>query len=334
VPLSITLLALAAPLARADTCEAYDPPTPLAEVGDSSVSEASGLAASVLRAGVFFTHGDRGGDPVLVSFDADGQLLDEHLVVNADNEDWEDVAAAPCPDEGQCLYVGDIGDNDGSRANVTVYVVREPEPGDARIRAVERYVAVYPDGPVDAETLLVHPCSGRISLITKASDGSSRVYQFPPLAEIDGTVTLQEVAQLTLAGPTAESRAATGGAFDRDGDRVVVRTTDRIFEWTVDPGEPDAHWSDAPTELVGTTERNGEGVTFADDGDLYTVGEGSPIPLSRAPCTALVPPADGAVCDFPQTGRKCGCASASPARLGTAGGLALLGFVARRRVRA
>ena len=32
-----------------------------------------------------------------------------------------------------------------------VYVVREPQGDDDRVRAIERYVAVYPDGPHNAE---------------------------------------------------------------------------------------------------------------------------------------------------------------------------------------
>jgi hypothetical protein len=262
---------------------------------------------------VFFTHGDRGGEPVLVSFDAAGRLLDEHRVTNAENIDWEDISAAPCPDEGWCLYIGDIGDNDAVRESISVWVVREPEEGDRKIRAIEQYVGVFPDGPHDAEALMVQPCSGRIHLVTKDKDGASVVYRFPPLPE--GASDLERVAQLQLDGPTAESREVTGGAWDDDGDRVALRTADRVFEWRSDPERPNAHWTVPPLEIVGAGEALGlgEGLTYGpvDDGDtdLYGVGEGSPIPLSRYACEGHAPAAADAVCEFPQTGRSCGCAT-------------------------
>ncbi|MEZ4235643.1 MAG: hypothetical protein R3F59_05675 [Myxococcota bacterium] len=323
----VTLLTSLTAIAAAQTCDAYDPPASLAEVRGSSV-EASGLTFAHLRDGVLFTHGDQGDEPVIVSFRTDGTLLDEHRVTNADNTDWEDIASAPCPDEGWCLYIGDIGDNHRDHDKITVYVVREPEAGQTRVRAIERYVAVYPDGPHDAESLLVDPCSGRITVVTKEDDGASQVYQYPPLDAIDGVVTLTRIAGLALPGPTATSRAATGGAFSDDGDELAVRTGDRIFLWTVDRDAPNAHWTAPPLELVGSVEHDGEGVAFGPGGDLYTVGEGQPIPLSLAPCTTPGP-ASEATCAFPQTGRRCGCSGAPGS--GATGALLALALLARRR---
>lgn len=291
--------------ALADTCSSYGGPETIGEVSGSVIDEASGLAASRTRDGVFFTHGDTGDASILVAFTADG-LEDEHTVVDAANDDWEDLVAAPCPDEGDCLYIGDIGDNDEDRADITVYVVREPRAGDARIRTIAQYVAVYPDGPRNAETLLMQPCSGRLHVVTKSSDGFSTVYRFPAAPE--GTVTLEEVAHVQLEGPTAESAEATGGVWDDDGDRVAIRTSDRVFEWVTDPDQPNNHWQDAPLVIVGAAEIQGEGLTYGLDGNLYGTGEGSPIPLTRYTCEDLGP-VDAADCVFPQTGRKCGCST-------------------------
>ena len=35
-------------------------------------------------------------------------------------QDWEDIESGSC-DEGHCLYVADIGDNDAARADVVIY---------------------------------------------------------------------------------------------------------------------------------------------------------------------------------------------------------------------
>ncbi len=289
-------------LAFADTCDAYGAPEELPAVQASGLSESSGVAASRVQPGVFYTHDDD-GPPVLYAFDRSGTLLATYEVPDADHVDWEDIAAAPCPDRGDCLYIGDIGDNNDDRAQITIYVVREPESGDTKVKLAERYTAVYPKGPADAEALLVQPCTGRIHIVTKGSDGLSTIYRMPfdPGRDV---VTLEEVGKVEIDGPTAETRRVSGGDWDLDGDRLVLRTSSQILEWQTDPNAPNAHWSDPPRILVGADERKGEGVAFDLEGGLVTTSEGSPMPVSVSPCDTT--PSEH-VCEFPQTGR-CGCA--------------------------
>ncbi len=296
--------------AAAATCGDWAPSEPLAEVRGAPFTEASGIAASRVRDGVFFLHGDNGDEPVLAAVDRRGAVLDLHRVVDAENEDWEDVAAAPCPDDGDCLYVGDIGDNDGTRVNVSVYVVREPEAGDDKVKSIRRYVGVYPDGPHDAEALLVDPCSGRVHVVTK--DDPALVFAFP--FDPGDTVTLEPVAELILPGPTRDSRQPTGAAFDVDGDRFVLRGSDRLYLFTMDPDVRESSWALPPEVLVGTDEVQGEGVTFGPAGDLFTAGEGDPTPLSVTTCADPGPAEQ--VCEFPQTGRTCGCATGGSGQVG------------------
>lgn len=311
-------------VAGAATCGAWSPAEPLAEVGGVPFAEASGIAASRTRKGVFFVHGDNGDEPLLVAVTAAGRVVDEHRVVDAENEDWEDIATAPCPDDGDCVYVADIGDNDETRQNVTVYVVREPKEGDGKVKSIRRYVGVYPDGPHDAEAMMVDPCTGRIHVVTK--EDPARVYAFP--FDPDDVVTLEEIAHFTLPGPTRDARQPTGADWDVDGSRFVIRGSDREYLFTVDPYVRESTWAIPPEVLVGTSEVQGEGVCFGTDGDLYTAGEGKPTPLSRVRCDD--PGRAEEVCVFPQTGRSCGCASAGPVGGGVAL-LALLGTWRRRR---
>jgi len=321
------IIALAG-LALADTCPAYEPVQITGEVRIPGISESSGVAASRVRSGVFYTHDD-GGQPQIAAFRADGTALEVVEVAGAELEDWEDLAAAPCPDKGDCLYIGDIGDGGGGRSTVTVYVVREPDEGDDKARVRERYTAAWPAGASDLETLMVHPCTGRIHLVSKSDDGLSAVYRFPPLQELGrDAVQLEEVAQVQVDGPTAQARRVTGGDYDLDGDRVVLRTGTQLLEWAIDPAAPNAHWSTPPRVLAAASEQQGEGVAFDLDGGLVTTSEGSPFPVGRLTCE---PEPSGHACDFPQSG--CGCVTgASPA--GYLGWLMVLGAgLAQRRQR-
>ncbi len=319
-------------LALAGTCETYTESEPLAVVEGAPFSEASGLAVSRTRPGVLFLHGDNGDEPVLLAVDHTGRILGQHRVTDATNEDWEDIAAAPCPDEGDCLYIGDIGDNDfdvelEARPQITVYVVREPEEGEDKIRTIRRYVAVYPGGEkFDAETLMVHPCTGEVHVVTKDEAGLSTLFRLP--FDPEETATLEEVAKVQIDAPTKDGREITAGDWDQGGDRVALRGSDRVFEWDTDPARPDAHWGEAPRVLVGTTELQGEALAYGLDGEILTAGEGDPIPLSLTACASFVP-SDEAECVFPQTGKTCGCAQGPS--VGWAGAGLILAALARRR---
>jgi len=304
------VLLLVASLSWADTCETYGLAENAAEVQRSPIRESSGVAQSRTRNGVWFTHNDRGDEPNLYAFDLSGNFIETHEVRNADHFDWEDIAAAPCPDHGDCLYIGDIGDNDKTRAGIIVYVVREPAEGK-KARAFQRWSAVYPaeDGPQDAETLLVNPCTGRVHVITKDGDGVSHIYRYPPFPGKEVS-TLDRVGTLRIDGLTQSGRQVTGGDFDADGDRVVIRTGNQVLEWTVDPDNPNAHWGEAPTEIVGAADFQGEGITYSLDNTIVTTSEGAPMSIGVVPCENLLP-ADHA-CDYPFQGGCGGCNNSPP----------------------
>jgi hypothetical protein len=314
----LTCLTWLALPAAADTCDEYGPPEP-ASVPDAPVDESSGLAASRTRPGVLFTHDDAGGDPVLYAVDLDGRYLGSHRVRDASLEDWEDLSPGPCPKDGEpCLYIGDIGDNDARRATIVVYVVREPAPGEDA-RRVDTWLGGYPDGPRDAETLLVHPCTGDVYVVTKR-DGGGTVYRWPTDRDAG---TLERVGEVVVpdGGPI------TGGQFDADGDRVVLRTRGSLWGWSVATDAPAAHWDEPPVLLGEVDEEQGEGVAFMLGGGLITSDEGHPLRLHHLPCDAEPSAVD---CAFAPVG-GCGCGET-----GHGTGVALLAglaALARRRGR-
>ena len=91
------------------------------------VSEASGLVASRTTPGRLWTHNDS-GKPEIIALDAKGNLTGRVSLQGATLEDWEAMATGPCGNR-TCLYIADIGDNDASRSQITIY--RVPEPAKA-----------------------------------------------------------------------------------------------------------------------------------------------------------------------------------------------------------
>jgi hypothetical protein len=232
------------------------------------VAEASGLAISRRVPGRLWAHNDS-GQPVLFALDSRGAVAGQVRVSGASVEDWEAIAAGPCG-TGSCLYIGDIGDNEAGRQNITVYRVPEPETasGTAAVSAVLR--ATYPDGAHDAEALLVDP-DGRLYIVTKGDTGPLGVYRFPAQLQ-DGTTMRLERVGTGAPKPDADSRI-TDGTISADGRWVVLRSKSALAFHRASElfgGK----WSPAATvNVTSLREPQGEGVAFG-DGMVFLVSEG------------------------------------------------------------
>ena len=98
-------------------------------IKSARVLEASGVAVSRAHAGVLWTHNDSGDGPYLYATDLQGTDRGAVRVLGAEAFDWEDIALGPCPTRaGECVFIGDVGDNIEVRPFVTLYAVPEPEP--------------------------------------------------------------------------------------------------------------------------------------------------------------------------------------------------------------
>lgn len=232
--------------------------------------EASGIAASRRTPGVYWAHNDSGA-PVLFALDQQGSLEGRVRVTGAKVDDWEDVAVGPCA-AGSCLYIADIGDNDGRRDRITVYRVPEPAPGEAATAEAEAFDATYPDGAHDAEALFVTGESS-VFIVTKGDPGPIALYRFPLPLRAGRSVRLERVgAPLATRDVDAKDRP-TAGDMSPDGRWVAVRTTHYVaFHRMADLIA--GRWHEASrTDVTSLGEPRGEGLTFAAGGDLILVGE-------------------------------------------------------------
>jgi hypothetical protein len=228
----------------------------IARVPVPGLKEASGL---VLARGMLWTHDDSSGPAALFAISTRGKLLREVPVRGATNVDWEDIAA-----RGDTLYVGDIGDNTGVRSGIVVYRVI---PGHAAKAIALR----YPDGPHDAEALLVDS-SGEMVIVTKNPTGESGVYS------ATGPGTLRKAGTLSLG------LGETVTAGDVAGRTIVVRTYRRLYSWTRGRGEAIERAllrRPCRSDVSLLPEGQGESIALTRDGQsFYTLPEG-PTPALR-----------------------------------------------------
>ena len=271
----------------------YGVPSVIAHLKARGVTESSGVAASHLAPGVFWTHNDSGDGPYVYAFDRGGNDRGVWRVTGAAARDWEDIAAGPGPVAGrQYLYVGDIGNNEGTRAQVVVY--RFPEPAVTTAvsaasgaepmltEAAEAITLRYPDGRYDAETLMVHPQTGDVYVITKPGFAPAGVYKLSAPQPVSGTHTLRRVG--TVGAPGIVAGAFTGGDISPDGRRVVLCDYEGGYELELPGGHSDSEfdliWSQPPAPVSLGPRRQGEAVCYSRDGSsLLATSEMQPTPL-------------------------------------------------------
>lgn len=252
--------------ASAEPCRVAQPGRPLPK----DVHESSGVAVSRAHGGVLWTHNDS-GDPLLYAVDRDGGLAGRVTVRGARVEDWEDVALGPCPG-GDCLYLGDIGDNEARRPFITVYRVREPAPGDRQTAPAEAFHARYPDGAHDAEAMFVLP-GGEIHVLTKGETGSITLYRYPAGAQAGRTVTLERVREFASDEVERDDRV-TGAAASADGRWIAVRTLDGVSLYAARDFLGGGAHPARRMDLSPLGEKQGEGVAFGTGGSLVLTSEG------------------------------------------------------------
>jgi hypothetical protein len=248
------------------------------QVKDGQLKESSGVASSHRNANSFYTHNDSGDSARFFRFDRSGKITGTFNVKNAKAIDWEDMASAKFG-ENRYLYFGDIGDNRGARSEVVVYRVSEPAGGSGTVTADRTYVLTYPDGPHNAEALLVHPATGDLTIVTKTSKGPSRVYVLAN-PKRSGTFKMTHLGQIEFSGSLDLAKLVTGGAYAPDGKQVVVRTYLGAYEYAV---PADGNWTkSSPLPIKTGLEFQGEAICYSADGkSLITTSEGNPCPVNE-----------------------------------------------------
>ena len=148
----------------------------------------------------------------------------------------------------------------------------------------DRFEYSYAPGPQNAETLLAHPQTGNLYIVTKSTSGTSLVLRIDAPTSPGAPQTLQTLRDLPL--PTPGGRLATGGDIHPCGDRFLLRTYDALLEYVAAPNTAfETAFAATPRPVPVATEPQGEAVTYLDDGRSYvTASEGRSPPLNVARC--------------------------------------------------
>ncbi|MFC5994908.1 hypothetical protein ACFQE5_11875 [Pseudonocardia hispaniensis] len=246
-----------------------EPPQARCTMTDRRLTELSGLAVD---GGGVWAMADGGRRVEVYRLDLDDCSIAHTRTAAIDPFDAEDLARGP---DGT-LWVADTGDNERRRETVALIVL--PPNGAPRLHRL-----FYPDGPHDAEALVV-AADGIPLIITKEAVGAAGIYRpAGPLAE-PGPTPLLRVGEVvlprsdTVGGPLGEigARLVTGAALSADGRVVGLRTYTDAWLYSV-TGDTAADLVAAlrthPVRVPLADEPQGEAIAFDLDGRLLSGSE-------------------------------------------------------------
>jgi hypothetical protein len=274
---------------RKVTNSVYSDPQVVGHLANTDITEASGITASKCQPGVFWTHNDSGDDAFIFAFNAAGDNLGTWRVKNAENNDWEDIAEFKDASGACFVYIGDIGDNKLRRDVHTIYRVREPSvlPNDVgstrknarETDAAERLNFNYSDSNQNSETLMVHPATGDIYVLSKSHDKPSGVYKLKPNFG-DDVERAERIAEVKV--PSIPFGLLTGGDISPDGRHVVLCDYADGYELTLPNGDNnfDDIWKQQPLEIDLGDRDTGEAVGYSADGSaIFATTENKRAPI-------------------------------------------------------
>ncbi len=268
----------------------FYPGVQVGKITNVVMSSASGMGASRYYTGMLWIENDQGGGTNNIYLvDSTGTERAAFSVTGATDRDWTDMSMGPGPGaDTTYIYLADIGNSNAvSRYN---YIYRFPEPqtplGSGVLTGATapatKITFLYPDGPRDAETILLDPVSKDIYIVDKL--GASNVYELPYPQSTDTVIMATKIIQAMPipAGPLRSGGIASG----RTG--IIMKTYTSAFYWTITPGESIfSALLNTPVQIPVPGEIQGEAMCFTpNDAAFWTTSKFSTdtyAPLDR--CT-------------------------------------------------
>jgi hypothetical protein len=264
----------------------YKEPKIVGKIESKEITESSGIVDSRCQKAVLWTHNDSGGDAFIFAIDEKGKQLGTWKISDAKNTDWEDIATFQDANGNCFLYIGDTGNNKRTRTELTIYKVKEPKVSDSiensskknpnKTDSAEAIKFSYPDNNYDAETLLVHPKTQEIYVLTKNTFEASGVFK------IGNDGKAKKIADFSV--PSIPSGFLTGGEISPDGTKVIICDYFNGYEITLPKTAKnfDEIWKQEPNIIELGERKQGEAISYSSDGNsIFATSEKKDSPLIK-----------------------------------------------------
>jgi len=202
--------------------------TVVSRIADERIRESSGLAYSVKYPDLAYTMNDSKNRAMVYAIQVStGRVVGQVDLEDFDLEDPESIAV----DRQGRLWLGDLGDNDIERDDVSILVFDEPGPGKKAARAVQRFPVAFKDGPANVEGMMIYPSTRQVFLINKTEGGAGTLYVLPKSLR-NG----EENIAINLRRPMPAR--VSDAAFTPDGRHALVKTSTGVVAYDVATWQP------------------------------------------------------------------------------------------------
>ena len=285
-------------IATPQTCPSFfspfGGPNTVTRLSGRTVPESSGICASRINENIIWTLNDHTNHHSLYAINSIDGSVQQYPIAKGNNYDYEDIACGPGPiPDVAYIYAADIGDNAAKRGKryfsgrllinpIIIYRIREPNLSTLRGSDLTRWEKLkleYPDGPHNAEAMMIDPVSERIFIISKSS---GTIWMTPEQwGAGPARMTLTKVGSIKTMPDLL-----TGIDISPDGREIVVKFYNSIHYFCMGSRQydnPEDSWQDIVNVLANVDgikvpyieEPQGEAVCFGqsfDDG-IFTLSE-------------------------------------------------------------
>ncbi|MEW5675629.1 hypothetical protein ABGT15_04895 [Flavobacterium enshiense] len=218
---------------------------------------------------------DSGNENIVYQIDNKGDIVKRTTITDAENIDWEDLASDA---EGN-LYIGDFGNNDNERRDLSIYKISSDSLDEEQCKSVSKISFSYPeqkDFPpkkselwYDVEAFIVY--KNHFYLFTKNRskkfDGTTLLYRVPMHS---GNHEAKLIGSFKTEA-NYNNNAITGAAINSEQNKIVILSHSKI--WLFEDFKGDNFFSGKTTELPLQHYSQKEAVTFKNNSTLWIADE-------------------------------------------------------------
>jgi len=244
------------------------------------LDENSGITLSK-NGELLYTINDSGGDPVIYAINlASKQIVQEIMLSNGKNVDWEDVTL-----HENTLYVGDFGNNDNNRKNQTIYWVENIKQiplgsHTAFAKATtftfedqEKYPPKKKHRNFDVESIIAYQSHfylfTRNRISNKKFDGTTKLYKVPMK---EGPQTALLIYEFKTCSDRDDCQV-TSAAIHQQTGTIALLSYNKV--WILEKYTDDHFFSGDVTKIKLGHSSQKESITFKDANTVYISEEAS-----------------------------------------------------------
>ncbi|MDR6301086.1 hypothetical protein [Mesonia maritima] len=205
--------------------------TKLAEL-PKDLEEISGIE-KLTNSSLIWGINDSGNEPIVYGFSEEGEIEQEVEIENAENVDWEDLAT----DFNGTLFIGDFGNNDNNRKNLSIYIVKnflhqgekaKAEKINFTFEDQKKFPAKKGNRNFGSEAFIYK--DGYLYIFTKNrtkhSDGTVNLYKIPAQA---GTYQAKKIDTYKTCDNNRHGCWITAASINKENTEILLLSEEKIW---------------------------------------------------------------------------------------------------------